>query len=373
MIDSVELQRVIELLYAAALDGDWTVPVRALASLFGSRPVGLIQYDSRTRRTREAALAGIEPPYQETFGAVATRRDLDPAWVSIVARSAAAIPIIDRYAADPELSHTELYQEWLRPQGIHDALEVATFAPPRTVALLSVARPAGAAEFDGDAILAMRALQPHLSRALQIRQRLAGAKLERQRMLDALDRIEHGVLLVDADARILHGNRTAQALLRQGDGLMARDGTLDCARAADGTALRRLVGAAATGTIVGDDVLAVRRATGPPLSLVVAPLRGDDGWSREPAAMVIVTDREPSRADGAAELARRHGLTPAEARAALSLLEGGGLPAVADRLGVRLSTVRTLVQRAFAKTGTHRQSELVRLIIAPGTHVHDGA
>ena len=35
---------------------------------------------------------------------------------------------------------------------------------------------------------------------------------------------------------------------------------------------------------------------------------------------------------------------------------------MAERLSVRLSTVRTLLQRVFAKTGTHRQAELVRLI-----------
>ena len=37
---------------------------------------------------------------------------------------------------------------------------------------------------------------------------------------------------------------------------------------------------------------------------------------------------------------------------------------VAENLGVTLSTVRTHLQRAFEKTDTRRQSELVRLLLA---------
>jgi DNA-binding CsgD family transcriptional regulator len=374
MIETSRLLRVIDLLYAAALDGDWTKPVSGMASLFGSGQAGLIQYDSRTRSPREIALVGIEPMYEDTYTPVAARPDLDPAWATAVARSIAGFPIIERYAANPELSRSELYQRWLRPQGIHEALEVSTMAPPRTVALMSVVRPAGAGEFDGEAIAVMRALQPHLRRALQVRQRLEGADNERQQMLDALDRIEHGVLLVDAQARVLHASRAAEALLRHGHGLTAADGPLACELAADSRALRRLIGTAAAGTMMAEGALAVRRSIGQPLSVLVAPLRPEDPWQKgSPAcAIVIVADPERARAGSAAQLARRYGLTPAEARAALALLDGGGLSAVADRLSVRLSTVRTLVQRAFAKTGTHRQAELVRLITAREPPAEEG-
>lgn len=364
MIEPSELLRVVDLLYAAALDGDWTAPVRAMASLFGSGQAGLIQYDSRTRSPREAALVGIEPPYQEAYTPVAKRSDLDPAWASIAARSIAAIPFVARYAADPELNRTQLYQQWLRPQGIDVAIEISTLATAHTVALVSIQRPERAAESDGDSIPAMRVLQPHLTRALQIRHRLAGAVVERQQMLDAFDRLGHCVLMADVHARVRHASQAAAALLRRGDGLRMAEGALDCEQAADGRALRRLIGTAATGKLTTEGMLAVRRSEGQPLSVLVAPLSRDDRCPNEsPAsAMVVVTDPKQTRIGDAAELARRYGLTQAEARTALALLDGGGLSGVAERLSVRQSTVRTLLQRAFAKTGTHRQAELVRLI-----------
>jgi DNA-binding CsgD family transcriptional regulator len=80
--------------------------------------------------------------------------------------------------------------------------------------------------------------------------------------------------------------------------------------------------------------------------------------------MVLVGD--PERADPAqrARFGDLYGLTEAEARTALAVTEAQGLRDLAERLGVRLSTVRTHLQHVFEKTGTHRQAELVRLLMA---------
>ncbi len=342
-----------------------------MAELLGSVQAGLIQYDSRTRSPREIALVGIEPPFQESYSPVAMRADLDPAWASITRRAVSGTAILDRFAADPEFSRTELYQAWLRPQGIHEAIEMSAIVPPCTVVLASIARPANAAELDSDAVNAMRALHPHLARALQVAYGLQGIDRERQQWLGAFEGIEHAVLVVDTQSRVQRANRAAEALLRRGDGLATNAGVLRCARSGESIALRRLVGAAATNRLVGQGRLAVQRPNGrQPLSVLVSPLGSavPERNGASASAIVIVTDPERPWPAGAAELSRRHSLTPAEARAVLALVDGGGLSTVADRLGVRLSTVRTLIQRAYAKTGTHRQSELVRLIMAPAIH-----
>ena len=54
-------------------------------------------------------------------------------------------------------------------------------------------------------------------------------------------------------------------------------------------------------------------------------------------------------------------LSPAEARLAASLAAGLSIAAAADASGITLATARTYLNRVFAKTGTHRQSELVAL------------
>jgi DNA-binding CsgD family transcriptional regulator len=113
--------------------------------------------------------------------------------------------------------------------------------------------------------------------------------------------------------------------------------------------------------------LAVRRRSGRrPLSVLVAPLLDAPPvpTGRRATAMVLVADPEAVPAAPGAALRAAYGLTEAEARTAGALLDDVPLAQVAERLGVTLATVRTLLQRAFDKTGTHSQAGLVRLMLA---------
>ena len=49
-------------------------------------------------------------------------------------------------------------------------------------------------------------------------------------------------------------------------------------------------------------------------------------------------------------------------RLVASMLDGGGLPQVAARLGIGHSTARTHLKHIFTKTQTRRQAELVELV-----------
>jgi DNA-binding CsgD family transcriptional regulator len=48
------------------------------------------------------------------------------------------------------------------------------------------------------------------------------------------------------------------------------------------------------------------------------------------------------------------------------VLKSEGLQSIADRMSITISTVRIHLQRVFDKTQTHRQAELVRLLINVG-------
>jgi DNA-binding CsgD family transcriptional regulator len=54
-------------------------------------------------------------------------------------------------------------------------------------------------------------------------------------------------------------------------------------------------------------------------------------------------------------------LTPAELRVLLAIVEVGGVPETSAALGVAETTVKTHLHRVFAKTGTRRQADLVKL------------
>jgi DNA-binding CsgD family transcriptional regulator len=55
---------------------------------------------------------------------------------------------------------------------------------------------------------------------------------------------------------------------------------------------------------------------------------------------------------------------PTELRVLLAIVEVGGVPEVAEALGIGEATVKTHLHRLFAKTETTRQAELVKLVAA---------
>ena len=61
-------------------------------------------------------------------------------------------------------------------------------------------------------------------------------------------------------------------------------------------------------------------------------------------------------------IARLYKLTPCELRVLLAVVQVGGVPEVAEALGIGEATVKTHLQRLFAKTDTSRQAELVKLV-----------
>jgi DNA-binding CsgD family transcriptional regulator len=74
------------------------------------------------------------------------------------------------------------------------------------------------------------------------------------------------------------------------------------------------------------------------------------------ASVVANEGREIPQADF---LEERFHLTHAEARVVVHLVQGTSLKSSAEALGIKYETVRSYLKSVFAKTGTHRQAELV--------------
>src|SRR5262249_23267425 len=61
-------------------------------------------------------------------------------------------------------------------------------------------------------------------------------------------------------------------------------------------------------------------------------------------------------------MARLYNVTPSEFRVLLAIVEIGGVPEVAEALGIGEATVKTHLHRVFSKTGAARQADLVKLV-----------
>jgi DNA-binding CsgD family transcriptional regulator len=113
--------------------------------------------------------------------------------------------------------------------------------------------------------------------------------------------------------------------------------------------------------------VALRAPTQASCNVLVLPLtvghRLSGGWQHPTALMIFSEVRPPTRLlpDILREL---YGLNRSEARLALSLADGSGLPAVAASLRITRETARSTLKIVFRKTGASSQSQLVKLLAA---------
>jgi DNA-binding CsgD family transcriptional regulator len=91
--------------------------------------------------------------------------------------------------------------------------------------------------------------------------------------------------------------------------------------------------------------------------------RDADEPLRQPMALVLIVDPENEPEPTAALLRRLYCLTDAEAEVALCVTHGADLKQISEELSISVTTVRTHLQHVFDKTDTHRQAELVRLLL----------
>ena len=80
-------------------------------------------------------------------------------------------------------------------------------------------------------------------------------------------------------------------------------------------------------------------------------------------AVILIIDPEDEPEPATALLRRLYHLTKAETDVALRMMHGADPKQISEDLSVSLPTVRTHLQRVFYKTDTHRQAELVRLLL----------
>ena len=90
------------------------------------------------------------------------------------------------------------------------------------------------------------------------------------------------------------------------------------------------------------------------------------GWAQYPFAnakvLMLFGDPEPPGEDLSRLLISSLGLTGAEARIAIEIASGSSLAQAAEKLGIGYETARSQLRAVFAKTDTHRQSQVATLI-----------
>ena len=298
--------------------------------------------------------------------------------------------------SESEYQSLEVYQDWGKLLGFYDHCAfVMGGLEGGLVGGLGVLRARGAEHFGPEAVSLLSILGPHLTRALNLHRTITHLRQENAELRDSVEMLDLAILSLDGTGRVLRLTAAARAILDAGDGLTVDQGYVRASGSAEQTRLAGLIaGAAATGQgrgaefavqrdaavapevrrklwtpHAGGAMLVSRQLPKRPLEVVVTPFCSSEILLDErPAALMFVSDPDAKPASRAAVLRALYGLTPAECRLTDCLVQGHEVASAADRMGITVETARSHLKTVFRKTGTGRQSHLIRLVLElPGS------
>ena len=271
---------------------------------------------------------------------------------------------------EDELKTSPVYNEGWRRLSAQNGLYVHFDDPDGLRFVWGVGDPVGSRGWQSAQLRLIERLLPHIRQFVSMRQALSAAGALGVGLAGLLDNDRIGVVQLDRGGRVLAANAPALDILRRGDGLFDRDGTLQAWLPADRGRLQRLLGRALPGLwgeAPSGGSMTVQRPSGRSrLGLHVGPV-GDgaaDFGGRRVAALALVVDPARRARIDPGRVGAMLGLNESEGRVSALLAEGLPVREIAAATGLRENYVRWLFQQVYRKLGVSGQVALVRQVLA---------
>ncbi|AEF99174.1 helix-turn-helix transcriptional regulator [Methylomonas methanica] len=269
----------------------------------------------------------------------------------------------DRLFSTEELVKTEWYNDWLKPQGFFHAMVGHIHKKDSLAVRLSIFRGKQQPFAPTETALFARFV-PHISRSCMIHKQFSEFKSLQATNTALLNRLPSGVVLFDERGQAVFTNHAAEALIRTVDGF-SLDSKRRClaSSTSDTRTLRQSISDAAERG--QSRALSLHRhSSGRPLSAIVVSLQSRPlpFIGTESVAALFINDPDSPLELDDKLLMQCYGLTLAEAKLAVALLGGQTPSDYAQVHSVSRNTVKTQLKQILAKTGTHRQAELIQLL-----------
>ena len=272
-----------------------------------------------------------------------------------------------------ELRRTEFYSDYGRTNDIFFLGWTIIEQNERFGSGLSLIRPEDATQFTSEQVDLLKLLNPHLGKAFRLQRLLERAEDNNKALLTSIAQFDFGVIALDGDGRITNLSAPASHLLEQQDGIRIQASRLEATYPAENRKLQEMLVFANQVCEHpyqpnGNTLLLSRKSGKKPLQLVAFPFVSNGSLVDDrPQVLVFLSDPSSKPASRAAVLRALYGLSPTESRLADLLLQGFEVREAADHLRTTLETARFHLKRVLAKTGSRRQTELMRLMLSlPG-------
>jgi len=219
MNDREQLSALIGDIYDAALDPAQRIcVVDKIASFAGGHSGGLLSKHSLSKSENLYCYIGADPEslqvYSESYPKLDPTADVPSFGVEQIVSTSDLVPY-------EEFRRGRFYQEWARPHGWVDVASAVIEKSAASCTFLSVFRHQASGLVDDEMRRRMALVVPHVRRALLIGKTLNLKQAEAVCFSDILDGLSAGMILVDANSRIVHANAAGNAILDAADFLRA--------------------------------------------------------------------------------------------------------------------------------------------------------
>lgn len=367
-LDSRRFAAILDGLYRGIEDPEvWADALIQIGNALRAPVIARHSFDLVGKSGVAVSISGLPPNLEQAYNARLSRLNV---WMGRARGRivAGGIVVSDDLVPEDELLQSEWYEEFLRPLGIYRSMGAVLAIENNVSHTILFGRPRSHGPYRDEDRRLLLSFVPHLQNVNRLRSRIAALDAEFGSLSSTLDALGHGVLLGEPDGRVSFLNPAARSILDLRDGLTLRADGLHAAVCTEDAALRHVIGRAsdrspATGRT--QKMFKISRPSGArPFEVLVLPLPSSSavGGPSQPGTLVLLHDPESTPCSAVASLGAAFDLTPAEAMVAELVAEGMDLATVATKLQIAPDTARTHLKRIFAKTNTHRQAELTRLL-----------
>ena len=181
-----------------------------------------------------------------------------------------------------------------------------------------------------------------------------------------MNALTSGVYVADRDGRIVFMNRAAKRQVSSGDVIRIANGRLAPIERTANLALARAIDEA----IRDEADLTISAAIALPginnagLIAAILPLARSEEIGVAGMAAIFVQDPTVMPPLAGEAFARLYSLTTSELRVLLAMAPGLSVKEAAEALGISESTAKTHLKHIHSKTGTSKQTELIRLLMS---------
>lgn len=369
-MSGTRLSQLIGDIYDAALEPSlWPRALEGICGFVGGSMANIFWQDVIGKSAKKFFEWGNDPHYTQLY--MDTYARINPLFPAAYSFPVGQVFRQSDLIGDDEMHETRLYKEWMKPQGYIDFVGCLLDKSGGSCIPTTVIRHERDGLVDEQALSRMGVVVPHVRRAAMIGNVIGLRTREAATLADTLDGLAAAILLVDGAGRVTHTNASGQALLEDRVILCSHGGRLAAREVGSDRALRGAFAAAAAGDrAIGSKGVVVSMAAPDGRRYVahVLPLtagaRRSAGSAYDVVAAVFVQEaalETPSMPD---VLAKAYKLTAMELRVLLGIVQLGGGPTVAEKLGISENTVRSHLRHVYQKTGANRQADLVKLVAA---------